>query len=51
MSFNLKKKILDNNLKVLMIPNKNFETVSVGIFVKVGSRYETKKNNGISHFL
>jgi predicted Zn-dependent peptidase len=51
MSSKLKKKILDNGLKVLMIPNKKFESVAVGIFVKVGSRYETKKNNGISHFL
>lgn len=51
MNFKIKTKILDNGLKVLMIPNKNFESVAVGIFVKVGSRHETKKNNGISHFL
>jgi len=51
MSFKLKKKVLENGLKVLLIPNKKFESVAVGIFVKVGSRYESKKNNGISHFL
>ena len=51
MSSKLIKKTLSNGLKVLMIPNKKFESVAVGIFVKVGSRYENNKNNGISHFL
>ncbi len=51
MNFTLKKEIFDNGLKVLLIPNNKFESVAVGIFVKVGSRYENKKNNGISHFL
>ena len=44
-------KTLDNGLKVLMIPNNKFESVAIGIFVKIGSRYEDKNNNGISHFL
>ena len=34
-----------------MIPNNAYDSTAVGIFVKVGSRYETPKNNGISHFL
>ena len=29
----------------------SFESVTVLVMVKAGSRYETKKNNGISHFL
>ena len=51
MSTKLVRKKLNNGLKVLMIPNNKFDSTAVGIFVKVGSRYETPKNNGISHFL
>ncbi|VBB18399.1 hypothetical protein YASMINEVIRUS_862 [Yasminevirus sp. GU-2018] len=43
--------ILKNKMRVLVIPMSGFDICSVGIFVKVGSRYETDKNNGISHFL
>jgi predicted Zn-dependent peptidase len=38
-------------MRVLMIPLANVDIVSVGMFVKVGSRYESDDNNGISHFL
>jgi len=51
MNSKLIKKTLDNGLRILMIPNNKFESTAVGIFVKVGSRYENKSNNGISHFL
>lgn len=43
--------ILKNKMRVLIIPISGIDIVSVGIFVKVGSRYETEKNNGMSHFL
>ena len=45
------KTILPNGLRVLTIPMPSFESVTVLVMVKAGSRYETKKNNGISHFL
>src|SRR5437868_6626767 len=45
------RKILQNKMTVLMIPIDHTDTVGVGIYVKVGSRYETQENNGISHFL
>ncbi len=45
------RKTLNNKLRILMIPNNKFDSIAVGIFVKVGSRYEDNKNNGISHFL
>ena len=44
-------KNLKNGLRILLLPNKKFDSVAVGIFVRVGSRYENLKNNGISHFL
>ena len=51
MSFKFIRKTLNNELRILMIPNNKYDSTAVGIFVKVGSRYETSKNNGISHFL
>jgi len=45
------KKKLDNGLKLLTIPKKNTQAVTVLVLAKVGSKYETKDVNGISHFL
>lgn len=45
------KFILKNGLKILQINNPSANTVAVGIFVGVGSRHESNKLNGISHFL
>ena len=46
-----KKEYLQNGLPVVMEPLKNMRSVVVGIWVKVGSRYEPTEQNGISHFL
>jgi predicted Zn-dependent peptidase len=46
-----KKTILSNGLRVLTIPMPSFESATVLVMVGAGSRYETKSNNGISHFL
>lgn len=45
------RNILDNKLRTILIPIEHTDTVAVGIFVKVGSRYETEQNNGTAHFL
>jgi predicted Zn-dependent peptidase len=45
------KEYLDNGLPVVMEPFNNVRSVAIGIWVKVGSRYETAEQNGISHFL
>jgi predicted Zn-dependent peptidase len=45
------KTILSNGLRVLTIPMPSFESATVMVMVGAGSRYETKSNNGISHFL
>jgi predicted Zn-dependent peptidase len=42
---------LPNGLRVAADEMKDVETVSVGVFVNTGSRNETLKINGISHFL
>lgn len=43
--------ILSNGLRIITIERPQLETVSLGIWVKTGSAYEHKENNGISHFL
>lgn len=42
---------LGNGLRVATDPMGSVETVSVGVWVAAGSRYETAKVSGISHFL
>lgn len=46
-----KKKVLKNGLTIISVPMPSFESATVLVLVGAGSRYETKKNNGISHFL
>src|SRR3989344_631902 len=45
------KKVLHNGLRVIIVPMKDNPTVTVLVLVEAGSKYEGKKNNGISHFL
>jgi predicted Zn-dependent peptidase len=45
------KKVLKNGLRVVVIPMKDNPTATVLVLVEAGSKYETKKVNGISHFL
>ncbi len=46
-----KKIILPNGLRIMLVPNKNTQAVTVLAVVGAGSKYETKQNNGISHFV
>ena len=46
-----KKTILKNGLRVITVPMKDNPTVTVLVLVEAGSKYETKKINGLSHFL
>jgi zinc protease len=50
-SYSFYRETLYNGLTLVLIPLKDDKIVSVGIFIKVGSRYEHKENSGISHFL
>lgn len=43
--------VLSNGLRVLTIPMPSFESATVLVMAGAGSRYETQKNSGISHFL
>lgn len=48
---NFQKKQLPNGLTVLTAPLQDTAAVTMLVLVRVGSRYETKEINGISHFL
>ncbi len=45
------KKTLKNGLRVITIPKKDSLATTVLVLVEAGSKYETKKINGLSHFL
>src|SRR5688572_1677724 len=42
---------LANGLRVLVVPQPHLRRAHVALHVRVGSRYETAEQNGISHFL
>lgn len=46
-----RKTVLPNGLRVIVVPMPSFESATVLVMVGAGSRYENKKNSGISHFL
>ena len=46
-----KKEVLSNKAKIYTIPVPGAKTVTMLLIFKTGSKYETKDNNGISHFL
>lgn len=45
------KEHLENGIPVVMETLKNVRSFAVGVWVKVGSRFEPPAQNGISHFL
>ena len=48
---NVHKEILPNGLAILTEPMEHVHSVSVGIWVRSGSRREPAELNGISHFI
>jgi len=45
------KQTLENGLRIINIPLKDSKTVTVLVAVGAGSKYENKKDSGVSHFL
>ena len=45
------KTILDNGIRIVLEPLPHVRSVSLGIWVKAGSRDESLQENGISHFI
>jgi predicted Zn-dependent peptidase len=48
---NFKKTTLPNGLRVITVPTKGNPSAIVLVVVEIGSNYETKTQNGLSHFL
>ncbi len=46
-----RKIILENGLRIITVPQKSTQAVTVLVLVGTGSKYETKEISGISHFL
>jgi predicted Zn-dependent peptidase len=42
---------LGNSLRVRLVPLTHLQSATVSFFMRVGSRYETPRTNGLSHFL
>jgi len=45
------KTVFPSGLRLITVPQKNSQAVTVLVLVGTGSKYETKDANGISHFL
>jgi len=45
------KSTLDNGLRVITAPMPHICSVSISIFIGIGSRYETGTEAGVSHFI
>jgi predicted Zn-dependent peptidase len=45
------KTTLDNRLRLITVAMPNTMSVSIGIFIGVGSRYEAEAEGGVSHFI
>jgi len=48
---NIRREVLPNGLSVITEEMQHIRSVSIGIWVKTGSRDEDKETNGISHFV
>ena len=44
-------KKLQNGMSVILVPQKGATSMTIMVYVRVGSRYETKEINGASHFI
>jgi predicted Zn-dependent peptidase len=49
--FTRQKDVLDNGLRLVTVELPHLHTATVVMYSKVGSRYETPDDNGLSHFL
>ncbi len=45
------EEVLPNGLSVLVVPRPSAHRAALTMLFRVGSRFETAENNGLSHFL
>jgi len=46
-----RKTVLPNGLRIISEQVRGFRSISVGVWIEVGSRHEAKERGGVSHFL
>ncbi|MEK7574042.1 MAG: insulinase family protein, partial [Patescibacteria group bacterium] len=51
MTQDFKKIVLDNGLRILLVPQPRSLATTVLVLTETGSLYESKEISGISHFL
>lgn len=51
LNYSYARQTLENGVKVVQIGQKHLHRASVSVCFRVGSRYETPRDNGLSHFL
>jgi predicted Zn-dependent peptidase len=51
LAIDIRRQRLDNGLELAVVPLPHLHTVTIVVAVRVGSRYESAANNGISHVL
>src|SRR5882762_7823936 len=51
MLFSRHKDVLPNGLTVVTVELPHLHSVSIVMYARVGSRYESARDNGLSHFL
>ena len=47
----IRREVLPNGLTVISEQMQHIRSVSIGVWIKTGSRDEEPKSNGISHFI
>jgi predicted Zn-dependent peptidase len=45
------REVLPNGLRVVTVPAPGLHSAMIALYVRAGSRHETKETNGVSHFL
>ncbi|MES1172100.1 MAG: pitrilysin family protein [Bacteroidota bacterium] len=45
------RSLLPNGLRLVAIETPHLHTASIALYARVGARYETRKTNGLSHFV
>ncbi len=48
---NIKKEVLENGLTILTEQMPHVRSISMGVWMKIGSRSETSELNGVAHFI
>jgi len=47
----VKKELLPNGLTIITEPIPSVRSISIGIWLRLGSRHERPEENGICHFI